>query len=127
MLKQLFVSASLGGLAALTLYTSLSLLLPESTHAAQTVIQNVLGPSPHFDPAQLAIKAGDTVQWTVKTNPGVPHRLVGDSASDAFQETPQFDASTTPPVTQTFGSPGVIHYHCIFHPSTMKGTITVTP
>jgi plastocyanin len=126
MLKQLFLSASVGGLVALASYASLSLLLLQSTHAAQTVIQKIVGARPTFDPPEITIKAGDTVQWTVMTTPGVPHHLVGDSGSDAFQATKQFDDSTSPPVTQTFNSPGVIHYHCTFHP-TMKGTLTITP
>jgi plastocyanin len=127
MLKQVFLSASVGGLVALTSYVSISLLLPQTTHAAQTVIQKIVGPTPRFNPSEITIKAGDTVQWTVMTSRGVPHHLVGDSPSDAFQATRQFDDSTTPPVTETFSSPGVIHYHCTFHPGTMKGTITVTP
>jgi plastocyanin len=127
MVKQLFLSASLGGLVALASYASLSLLLPESTHAAQTVIQKIVEPGPSFDPPEITIKAGDTVQWTVMTPRGIPHHLVGDNSSDAFTATKQFDASTAPPVTETFNSPGVIHYHCTFHPTTMKGTLTVTP
>jgi plastocyanin len=71
-----------------------------------------------FAPVDVAIAAGQSVEWFSK-GPNVPHHLVGDPP---FKDTVRF----TPPATATqkFDTPGVMNYHCTIHPS-MKGTITV--
>jgi plastocyanin len=132
MLKQLFRSMELSGLLALGFGMGVLLLIPHPASAAQTEIKiKPKGGGPVFDKPDISIKVGDTVQWTPLTTPDTPHRLLPDSQSDAFIPTPgkndDFFSTTTPPVTQTFNSTGVIHYHCFYHPATMIGTITVTP
>ena len=54
----------------------------------------------------------------------VPHQLVPDTEDDALTDTSTFDSSTTP--TQKFKAAGTIHYHCVIHLKSMKGTIRVT-
>jgi plastocyanin len=75
-----------------------------------------------FAEPDAKINAGQSIRWVPK-DADVPHHLVPDTANDALKDTGEFD-STNPP-TQTFKSPGVIKYHCMIHPATMKGTITV--
>jgi plastocyanin len=102
-------------------------LLPQPALAAETttieIIKNQDGAFV-FDKPAVTINSGDAVQWKPK-DAGVPHRLLPDSDQDAFKETTRFTSATNPPVSQTFESPGIRHYHCFFHPDTMKGTITV--
>jgi plastocyanin len=83
------------------------------------IITDANGKSVFKDP-EIEIKDGDTVRWVAKVG---DHHLKGDSPSDAFEETEDF--STNAPVEQAFKTPGTVKYHCIFHPGTMRGTITV--
>jgi plastocyanin len=73
-----------------------------------------------FDQPNVTIAAGQSIKWVATTG---THDLAPDSASDPLVDTGPFNSSNPP--TQTFKSSGVIHYHCSFHPATMKGTITV--
>jgi len=127
MVKQLR-SMELSGLLAFGFCMGVLLLIPQPASATQTEVKIILqGSDPVFDKPNITIKAGDTVLWTPLTPRKTPHRLLPDSPSDAFVPTHDFFSTTTPPVTQTFNSTGVIHYHCFYHPDTMIGTITVTP
>ena len=70
-----------------------------------------------FDPAELKIKAGDTVVWTNKDS--IPHNLV----SDSFEI-----ISPTVPIggtySHTFKTTGEYPYNCEIHTG-MKGKIIV--
>ena len=126
MLKPLLRSSKLGGLLAIGWAMGIAALFPQPAPAADPkVVAIILNPqgSVVFAEPEITIKAGESVKWVPK-DAGFPHRLVPDTANDAFVDTGKLN-STNPP-TQTFNTPGVIHYHCFFHPDTMKGTITVT-
>jgi plastocyanin len=116
MRKHWLVSIGLGGLSAI----GLVLGLPQTAPAADNVKIEIIRDKGKFvfAPVDVAIAAGQSVEWFSKIA-GAPHHLVGDPP---FKDTVRF----TPPATatQTFATPGVMKYHCTIHPS-MQGTITV--
>lgn len=76
-----------------------------------------------FAPADIVVSKGATVTW---------------SNSDNFTHSVQFldgglptDPMVMPPgsapVSFTFTTPGLYHYHCSIHPNDMKGTVLVEP
>jgi plastocyanin len=70
-----------------------------------------------FAPADLTVKAGDTVKWT--NNDSVAHTITSDSG--AF-ESGNLDPGAS--YSFTFKAPGAFAYHCGVHPS-MTAKITV--
>ena len=71
-----------------------------------------------FDPAQLTVAAGSTVEWT--NDDGVSHNL---RSGDEGISSP--DLTTGDCFSQTFEEPGTFGYFCGIH-SSMVGTVTVT-
>lgn len=71
-----------------------------------------------FSPAELTVKAGESVTWT---NEGAnQHNVVADDnsfKSDLLNKGQRF--------SRTFAAAGAFKYTCTIHP-TMTGTITVT-
>jgi plastocyanin len=74
-----------------------------------------------FAPADIVVDVGATVTWT---------------NSDNFTHSVQFKDGGLPgdpmvvepggaPVTFTFTQAGTFHYQCSFHPTNMRGTVTV--
>jgi plastocyanin len=86
---------------------------PGSTGTVDIKIQNFA-----FDPPNITIKAGTTVQW--KNLDGVSHSITSDTGLWDSGGIAQGDS-----YTRVFDAPGTYPYHCGVHP-TMKGTITVT-
>jgi len=86
------------------------------------IVKNADGKFVFSDP-NAKITAGQSVKWVAK-DADVPHQLVPDTEDDALTDTSTFDSSTTP--TQKFKAAGTIHYHCVIHLKSMKGTIRVT-
>ena len=70
-----------------------------------------------FNPAEITIKAGDTVTWT--NDDDTEHTVTSDD--DAFDSG---DISGGDTFEQTFDEAGEFAYHCSIH-SQMSGTITV--
>ncbi|HUZ91631.1 MAG TPA: cupredoxin family copper-binding protein [Methylocella sp.] len=70
-----------------------------------------------FSPAQINVKAGDTVTWINKDI--VAHTATVRGGFDVMIE-----ASGSASVVLT--KAGIVEYYCRFHPN-MKGRITVTP
>jgi plastocyanin len=71
-----------------------------------------------FEPADLAVKVGDTVVWT--NNGSAPHTTTSDAGV--------WDSGTLSPggtSTFTFTAAGTFQYRCNIHPA-MRGTITVS-
>jgi plastocyanin len=70
-----------------------------------------------FDPATIAVKAGDTVTWV--NGDSTAHTVVADDGS--------FDSGEIAPGASfpfTFAAAGTVPYHCGIHPQ-MKGTVVV--
>lgn len=76
-----------------------------------------------FSDTDAKIKEGQSVKW-VAVDSGVTHQLAADSESDALTDTGEFDSTNSP--NQKFEAAGTIKYHCLIHPKSMKGTITVS-
>jgi plastocyanin len=73
-----------------------------------------------IDPDTVRVKAGSTVRWT--NYDSVEHNVTSKSgptsiASKTFGEGHSFEVK--------LAKPGVIHYECTIHPTTMNGTIEV--
>jgi|WetSurMetagenome_2_1015567.scaffolds.fasta_scaffold00701_10 plastocyanin len=71
-----------------------------------------------FDPAELKIKAGDTVVWTNKDS--VPHNLVSPTGSELISPTIPVGGT----YSHTFNTAGEYAYSCEIHTG-MKGKIIV--
>jgi plastocyanin len=85
---------------------------PSGAPVAATV---VLQPAT-FKPAKVTIKPGETVRW--KWAGGVQHDVEGDGFESEVMTKGQFE--------HTFDSAGEYPYKCNIHPTTMKGTVTVS-
>ena len=95
----------------------------------------------HFDPANLTIKAGDAIRWTLVSGP--PHNVafwpdsIPSAGTSSLQANmPQTMAPLNGPLLATAGqtyevsfagvAPGTYHYYCVPHLAAgMKGTIVV--
>lgn len=71
-----------------------------------------------FEPAAIAVKAGDEVTWT--NNDDFPHNVHLLDGSDVIEDLPVGGS-----VSLTFDEPGEIYYQCSIHPDQMKGLIVV--
>jgi plastocyanin len=111
----------------------------------KTVSVNMVGDGTtyKFDPANITIKAGDNVKWTMVS--GGPHNVSFDPAEVPPAAKAQLMANMDNqmgelmgPLLQNAGEtyeisfagipPGTYNYHCTPHlMMNMKGTITVTP
>lgn len=81
-----------------------------------------LPPSYRFAPIDIVVSAGDTVTWTNTDN--FSHSV---QFLDGGLPTDPLIMDLGDSATFTFNQPGLIHYHCSFHPNDMKGTVTVEP
>jgi plastocyanin len=78
-----------------------------------------------WSPNQVTIKSGETVTWTYPNGSNPPPHNV-KSTSDNWSIDSPASTSDPSPVTYTFTAPGTYTFVCIFHPSTMTGSVTVT-
>ena len=84
-----------------------------------------------FQPANLTVKAGDTVTWTVTQAISDPHSVTSGSYKDTSTAGKVFDSgiklkSNGDSFSFQFTTAGTFSYFCAVHPDTMSGTITVT-
>ena len=101
-------------------YTQPTTVTPPAatTPPAETATQTAVTISGFaFDPAEITVKAGDTVTWTNQDS--VQHKVVSDNG---IFEGPAIGQGMT--YSFTFATAGTYTYHCGIHPS-MKGTVTV--
>jgi plastocyanin len=73
-----------------------------------------------FSPANLSIKAGDTVRWTNRDSTAY-HTVTSDSGGSELISDVLGDGAS---FSHKFTTAGTFPYHCSIHTS-MKGTITV--
>src|ERR1700739_191796 len=107
---------------------------PADASAPATIVIKMLDTPPSFRPAQVTIKAGDTVKWENVGN-SVHHATddpaaaikPGDVANPAGAK--PFDAGFLAPgssLTSTFTVPGIYKYVCAAHEmSGMSGEVVV--
>ncbi len=74
-----------------------------------------------FSPAQVTIKAGQTVEW--RNGGNVAHTVTETSTPRTFGSA---DIRPGQTFTQTFSTPGTYNYVCSIHPDRMQGSIVVT-
>ncbi|MEU2873203.1 cupredoxin domain-containing protein [Streptomyces olivoreticuli] len=72
-----------------------------------------------FNPAELPVRAGETVTWTNVENGG-PHTVTSDTG---LWDSGVIDPDGT--FSRVFPAPGTFRYHCDIHPD-MRGAILVT-
>jgi plastocyanin len=122
--QQVAFAAIQDGAAPSVRFTAISTPDPE---AANTVLVGA-GGSNAFDPAEIAIAAGDTVNWLWPSGSS-GHNVVPDDGdtpphSGAPAAYPRFHSFR-------FEKPGVFSYHCATHGAVggvgMSGTVTVRP
>jgi plastocyanin len=78
-----------------------------------------------FDPADVTIKAGETVTWT--NNEGVPHDVEKTSGpGPSFSSGPEGGMMEGDSFAQSFDQPGTYEYVCRVHAPGMAGTVEVT-
>ena len=133
MLEPSFRSIQLGTLLAISLMMAL-VPWPQPARAADDnprivhIVRDANGDFV-FDEPNIEIKAGTSVLWV--SHEVAEHRLVKDPTSPApFQDTGNFNGNDLGTAIQKFTTPttsGPIGYHCQFHSTTMKGTISVKP
>jgi plastocyanin len=75
-----------------------------------------------YNPATITVTAGSTVMWT-NTDP-FTHTTTSDVGSlDPWDSGPLGQNGT---FSKVFNTPGIYHYHCTVHFTTMFGTVVVT-
>lgn len=77
-----------------------------------------------YTPADVTVKANQTVTWT---NEGSAKHTVTAEKGQAIDFKSPTLANGDAPFIQSFGTPGTYKFFCSVHPDKMKGTITVTP
>jgi plastocyanin len=71
-----------------------------------------------FTPAEITIKAGDSVTWTNRDD--IPHTITDAGRPPAFRS-PALD--TDDKVVFTFPTPGIYRYFCSLHPHMQASVI----
>jgi plastocyanin len=82
-----------------------------------------------FDPAQVTVRAGDTVRW-VNTDQFVPHTATEDHGlwdlTGTYGQTPANPPGFGPGETRDrVFEAGTAHYYCKVHPQQMRGVVAV--
>lgn len=93
---------------------------PSSSAALQSGVVNIAYRNISIAPDTLRVKVGSTIRWT--NFDSVQHNVTSEGGPQQF-------ASKTFGEGRTFEikalKPGVIHYECTIHPTSMNGTIDV--
>ena len=85
---------------------------------AEVSMQNI-----QFQPADVKIKAGETVTWT--NEEGVSHDVEGNGPGGEFSSGPEGGMQEGDKFSHTFEKPGKYEYVCRVHAPGMSGTVTV--
>jgi plastocyanin len=76
-----------------------------------------------FDPANVTIKAGETVTWV--NDDSVSHDVEGSGPGGKFSSGPPGGMAESDRFSFTFEEPGKYEYVCRVHAPGMAGTVTV--
>jgi plastocyanin len=106
-----------GGLKAVTTpkYASPSSSEPVKSGVVDIAYRNIA-----IDPDTIRVKVGTTIRWT-NYDP-VEHNVTSESGPDKFASKNFGEGST---IEFKMTKPGIVHYECTIHPTTMNGTIEV--
>jgi plastocyanin len=94
---------------------------PSKSAAVQSGAVKVEYRNISIDPDTLRVKVGTTVKWT-NYDEGIEHNVTSEGGPDHFASK-NFGAGAS--VEFKLTKPGVVHYECTNHPTTMNGTIEV--
>lgn len=104
--------------ASLKLVLGLTLTLLFFTSSAWAATHIVTVGDNFFNPSNLTIEVGDTVEWRNAAG-GNSHNVTANDRSFVSVTAPSFTFS------RTFNSAGAVSYLCTVHPNQMTGVITV--
>lgn len=93
---------------------------PSSSAPVQSGVVQVAYRNIAIDPDTLRVKVGSTVRWT-NYDP-VEHNVTSKGGPDHFASKTFAEGGT---VEFKLTKPGIVHYVCTIHPTTMNGTIEV--
>jgi plastocyanin len=93
---------------------------PSSSAPVQSGVVQVAYRNIAIDPDTLRVKVGSTVRWT-NYDP-VEHNVTSKGGPDHFASKNFSEGGT---VEFKLTQPGIVHYECTIHPTTMNGTIEV--
>jgi plastocyanin len=85
--------------------------------AVMLVAQNI-----SFNTAKLSFKSGQKVTVTTQNQDSIEHNFTFAAANVGTD----VEAGETANSTFTAPAPGTYNFHCKYHPTQMKGTVTVT-
>jgi plastocyanin len=113
-------SASTSPSASLKVSTTPKYATPSSSSPVQSGVVPIAYRNITIAPDTVRVKVGSTLKWT--NYDSVEHNVTSESgpqkfASKTFGEGATFEVK--------LNKPGVIHYECTIHPTTMNGTIEV--
>jgi plastocyanin len=106
--------------SSLKVATTPKFATPSSSSSVQSGVVPIAYRNITIAPDTVRVKVGSTLKWT--NYDSVEHNVTSESgpqkfASKTFGEGETFEVKLT--------KPGVIHYECTIHPTTMNGTIEV--
>jgi plastocyanin len=93
---------------------------PPASAPVQSGTVNVLYHNITIQPDTLKVKVGTTVKWTNLDS--VEHNVTSESGPETFSSGTFGEGRS---FRVTFTKPGVVHYECTIHPTSMNGTIEV--
>jgi plastocyanin len=110
-------TAASGGLKPVTTpkFASPSPSEPVKSGVVQIAYRNIT-----IDPDTIRVKVGTTIKWT-NYDP-VEHNVTSESGPDKFASKNFGEGQT---IEFKLTKPGIVHYECTIHPTTMNATIEV--
>ncbi len=113
-----------------TLLVAAILTAPAAPAAAETVTIEIVegGQAWRFDPDEIVVQAGDTVEWLYNYTTDTAHTVTSTESFEDRQASGLFDGALSErgdTFSFTFDSEGQFHFYCKPHPSFMAGTILV--
>ncbi|MCL5997516.1 MAG: plastocyanin/azurin family copper-binding protein [Chloroflexi bacterium] len=76
-----------------------------------------------FSPPQITVTTGTVVYWT--NNTGVAHTVTSDPGGVDPWDSGTLGSSAV--FSRTFNTPGVLAYHCSFHPGMLGSVVVLAP
>jgi plastocyanin len=93
---------------------------PASSEAVKSGVVNIAYRNIAIDPDTIRVKVGTIIRWT-NYDP-VEHNVTSESGPDKFASK---NFSEGHVIEFKMTKPGIVHYECTIHPTTMNGTIEV--
>jgi plastocyanin len=95
---------------------------PTETTAGGAGPVTLVAENTSFSTDKLSFKAGEKVTLTVQNKDGIEHNFTFEAA----KANADVESGKTDKVTFTVPAAGTYNFHCEYHPTVMKGAVTVT-